>query len=127
MCLIADTCLTTDPGVASSIPARSHFVENDHEIISTGILLLLIQERVVVSYKLKYVHEVLVHCLNKLAQGKKVWLVGIDCPDMTIAVDWDEKHQTKQKPNKGGTCTCIYKLSTKISYAGRYVGESYQY
>ena len=33
------TCLA-DPGVASSIPARSHtFVEIDHEIISTVILL----------------------------------------------------------------------------------------
>ena len=32
--------LTADPGVASSIPARSHtFVEIDHEIISTVILL----------------------------------------------------------------------------------------
>ena len=38
--------LTADPGVASLIPARSHtFVEIDHEIISTLILLLtLIQE-----------------------------------------------------------------------------------
>ena len=35
-----DACLTTDPGVASSIPVRSHtFVEIDHEIISTVILL----------------------------------------------------------------------------------------
>ena len=34
------TCLTADPGVVSSIPARSHtFVEIDHEIISTVILL----------------------------------------------------------------------------------------
>ena len=34
-------CLTSDPGVAISIPARSHtFVETDHEIISTAILLL---------------------------------------------------------------------------------------
>ena len=33
-------CLATDPGVASSIPARYHtFVEIDHEIISTVILL----------------------------------------------------------------------------------------
>ena len=32
--------LTADPGVASSIPARSYtFVEIDHEIISTVILL----------------------------------------------------------------------------------------
>ena len=35
-----DACLTADPGVASSIPARSHtFVEIDHVIISTVILL----------------------------------------------------------------------------------------
>ena len=40
MCLATDACLTADPGVASSIPARSHtFVEIDHEIISTVILL----------------------------------------------------------------------------------------
>ena len=45
-CLTADMCLTADPGVASSIPARSHtFMDIDHEIISTVILLLpLIQE-----------------------------------------------------------------------------------
>ena len=39
-CLATDACLTADPGVASLIPARSHtFVEIDHEIISTVILL----------------------------------------------------------------------------------------
>ena len=39
-CLATDACLTADPGVASWIPARSHtFVEIDHEIISTVILL----------------------------------------------------------------------------------------
>ena len=39
-CLATDACLTADPGVASSIPARSHTVmEIDHEIISTVILL----------------------------------------------------------------------------------------
>ena len=39
-CLATDACLTADPGVASSIPARSHtFVEIYHEIISTVILL----------------------------------------------------------------------------------------
>ena len=39
-CLATDACLTADPGVASSIPARSHtFVEIDHEIISMVILL----------------------------------------------------------------------------------------
>ena len=40
-CLATDACLTADPGVTSSIPARYHtFVEIDHEIISTVILLL---------------------------------------------------------------------------------------
>ena len=39
-CLATDAWLTADPGVESSIPARSHtFVEIDHEIISTVILL----------------------------------------------------------------------------------------
>ena len=39
-CLATDACLTAIPGVASLIPARSHtFVEIDHEIISTVILL----------------------------------------------------------------------------------------
>ena len=39
-CLATDASLTADPGVAISIPARSHtFVEIDHEIISTVILL----------------------------------------------------------------------------------------
>ena len=38
--LATDASLTADPGVASSIPARSHtFLEIDHEIISTVILL----------------------------------------------------------------------------------------
>ena len=66
-CLAADACLTADPRVASLIPARSHsFVETDHEIISTGILLPSADSRrVVVSYKLKYVHKVLVNCLGK--------------------------------------------------------------
>ena len=40
MCLATDGYLTADPGGASSIPARYHsFVEIDHEIISTVILL----------------------------------------------------------------------------------------
>ena len=40
ICSPTDACLTADPGVASSIPARYHtFVEIDHEIISMVILL----------------------------------------------------------------------------------------
>ena len=39
-CLATDACLTAYPGVASLIPVRSHtFVEIDHEMISTIILL----------------------------------------------------------------------------------------
>ena len=38
-CLATDACLTADPGVASSIPVRSHtFVEIDHEMISMVLL-----------------------------------------------------------------------------------------
>ena len=81
MCLAADTCLSADPGVKSLIPARSHtFVEIDHEIISTVILLPSADSRrVVVSYKLNCVHKVLVNCLVKLAQ-EKVWLVELTVP-----------------------------------------------
>ena len=81
-CLATDACLTADPGVASSIPARSHtFVEIDHEIISTVILLLplIYSRRVVVSYKRKYVHELLVNRLFKPAQ-EKVWLGELTVP-----------------------------------------------
>ena len=39
-CLATDASLTADPGVTSSIPARSHtFVEIDYGIISKVILL----------------------------------------------------------------------------------------
>ena len=64
------TCLTADPGVVSSIPAQSHtFMEIDHEIIS---IPSADSRRVVVSYKQKYVHKVLVNCLVKLAQENSV-------------------------------------------------------
>ena len=39
-CLATNACLTADPGVASSIPVWFHtFMEIDHEMISTVILL----------------------------------------------------------------------------------------
>ena len=69
--------LITDPWVTSSIPALPHsFMEIDCEIFSTVILLVPDSGRAVVSYNRKYVHWVLVN--------------------MTIAVDWDFKPQTKQ-------------------------------
>ena len=77
-----DACLTADPGVASSIPVRPHsFVEIDREMISTVILLLPLihSRRVVVSYKRKYVHELLVNRLFKPAQ-EKVWLGELTVP-----------------------------------------------
>ena len=69
-------CVAADPGVASSIPARSHsLVEIDHEIISAAILLPSADSRrVVVSYKGKYLHEVLVNRLVKPAQEKVGWV-----------------------------------------------------
>ena len=63
ICLAADMCLTVDPRVESSIPARPHtFAEIDHEIIYMIILFHSADSRrVVVSYKRKNVHEVLVN------------------------------------------------------------------
>ena len=71
-CLATDARLTADSGVASSIPVRSHtFVEIDHEMISTVILLPSADS--FKSYKRKYVHALLVNRLFKPAQ-EKVWL-----------------------------------------------------
>ena len=65
-------CLTADPGISSLIPAWSHtFMEIDHEIITTAILLPSTDSRrEVVSYMRKYVHKVLVNRLVKLAREK---------------------------------------------------------
>ena len=50
-----------------------NFVESDHGIFFTAILLPSADSRrVAVSFKPKYVHEVLVYCLVKHAQ-EKVW------------------------------------------------------
>ena len=71
-CLTADTCLIADPGVTSSIPARPTFAKIDHEIIPMAILPHSADSRkVVVSYKRKKVHKVLVYCFVKLAQEKR--------------------------------------------------------
>ena len=57
-----------DPEFASLIQAQSHtFVEIDYEIIST----VADSRRVVLSYKRKYAHKVLLNRLVKLAQKKK--------------------------------------------------------
>ena len=61
------TCLTAVPVVVNLISAGSHtFVELDHEIISTAILLPSADSRrVVVSYKGKYLRKVLVKLPRK--------------------------------------------------------------
>ena len=74
-CLVTDAKLTADPGVASSIPARSHtFVEIDHEIISTVILLPSAESFMKGCFQLqaKVCARLLVNCLFKLAQEKSV-------------------------------------------------------
>ena len=89
-------CLSADPEVASLTPVRYHtFVEIDLEMISWVILLpSAASRRVVVGYKRKNVHEV-----RKAYQGINV-VRRTDRPDMTIAVDWDVKHHTKQTKHK---------------------------
>ena len=116
-CLTADICLIADPGVASLIPAQSHtFEEIDYAIISTVILLLSADSRrVVVSYKPKYVHRVLVNRLVRLAQDKTVFKCT-DRPDMTLAVDWDVKHQTNPKPQNRVNADETAPLETGLSW-----------
>ena len=71
MVLAADTCLTADPEIVSSIPARSHtFLEIDHEIVSMVIILPSADSRRVdVSHMQKCVPRVLFNWLVKLAQA----------------------------------------------------------
>ena len=81
-CLVTDAKLTADPGVASSIPARSHtFVEIDHEIISTVILLPSAESfmKGCCQLQAKVCARLLVNCLFKLAQ-EKVWLGELTVP-----------------------------------------------
>ena len=80
-CLATDACLTADPGAAGSIPGRVPYFGGDYEIISKVILLLPLihSRRVVVSYKRKYVHKLLVNRLFKPAQ-EKVWLGELTVP-----------------------------------------------
>ena len=66
-------------GVASSIPALSHtFVEIDYEIISTVFLLPSAEsfKKDCCQLQAKYVHNLLVNCMFKLAQ-EQVWLVEL--------------------------------------------------
>ena len=96
-CLATDASLTADPGITSSIPARSHtFEEIDHEMISTDILLPSAESFKKGCCQLQAnVHEVLVNCLLVQACPGKSVVKWTDRPAMTIAVDLGRK-LTKQ-------------------------------
>ena len=75
MCLATDACLTADPGIASSSwpgTILSWRLIINYFLRSFSSLPLEHSRRVVVSYKQKNVHEVLVNSLFKLAQEKSV-------------------------------------------------------
>ena len=104
-CLATDACLTAIPGVASSIPARSHtFVEIDHEIISTIILLPSADsfKKGCCQLQAKVCARITGYPLVQACPGKSV-VRRNDRPAMTIAVDLGRK-ATKQ------TITFFYTL-----------------
>ena len=99
-CLATDACLTADPGVASSIPARYHtFVEIDHEIISTVILLPSADlfKKGCCQLQAKVCAQITGKPLAQACPGKSV-VKWTDRPAMTIAVDMGRK-ANKQKQN----------------------------
>ena len=82
MCLATDACLTADPGVASSIPARYHtLVEIDREIISTVILLPFADlfKKGCCQLQAKVCAQITVNRLLKPAQEKE-WLSELTVP-----------------------------------------------
>ena len=92
-CLATDACLTADPGVASSIPARSHtFLEIDHEIISTVILLPSADsfKKGCCQLQAKVCAQITGKPLVQACSGKRVVRLT-DRPAMTIAVDLGRK------------------------------------
>ena len=79
-CLATDASLTADPGVASSIPVRSHtFVEIYHEIISTVILLPSAESFKKGCCQIQAKVCARSTCLFKLAQ-EKVWFGELTVP-----------------------------------------------
>ena len=92
-CLATDACLTAIPGVASLIPVRSHtFVEIDHEIISTVILLLTADsfKKGCCQLQAKVCARITGYPLVQVCPGKSV-VRWTDRPAMTIAVDLGRK------------------------------------
>ena len=82
MCLTKDVRLTADQGVASSIQARSHnYVEIDHDNFygHSPPFHWNIQKGLLSVTRKKYVHELLVYRLFKLAK-ERVWLGELTVP-----------------------------------------------
>ena len=85
-------------------------MEIANEMISLAILLPSADsKRFDVSNIRKYVHEVLA---SQACPGKSVGR-RIDHPDMTIAVDWDVKHQTKSLDFREANELSPYQTGTK--------------
>ena len=101
-CLATDWlqfCLTAIPGVASSIPARSHtFVEIDHEIISTIILLPSADsfKKGCCQLQAKVCARITGYPLVQVCPGKSV-VKWTDRSAMTIAVDFGRKAPKQTK------------------------------
>ena len=95
------TCLATDASLTAESrqldPGPVPYFRGDW-LRSLSSLPLNHSRRIVVSYKRKYVHELLVNCLLTHAQEKSV-LRWTDRPAMTIGVDLGHK-ATKQRNNK---------------------------
>ena len=94
---VSGASLTAIPGVANSIPARSHtFVEIDYEIISTVILLLSADsfKKGCCHLQAKVCARITGYPLVQACPGKSV-VRSTDRPAMTIAVDLGRK-ATKQ-------------------------------
>ena len=113
-CLATDACLTADPGVASSIPARSHtFVEIDHEIISTVILLPSADlfKKGCCQLQAKVCAQITGEPLAQACPGKSV-VKWTDRPAMTIAVDMGRKATKTNKQNlvRHSSCTKLLYL-----------------
>ena len=102
---------TADPGVASLILTQSHFVEFDHEIISTIIPPPADSRRVVVSYKQKSVHKVLINHLFKRAQ-EKAWLSELSRHDHSRWLSRKESNQTQTKHWRVALAQTILNIST---------------
>ena len=92
-CLATDACLTAIPGVASSIPARSHtLAEIDLEIFSTVILLPSADsfKKGCCQLQAKVCARIIGYPLVKACPGKSV-VRWTDHPAITIVVDLGRK------------------------------------